>query len=179
VSSGKECILIDPGNDTERHISGIKEIIGDKKLLAIVYTHNHYDHIRGGHKFSVPQYMHEEDIKTMKLFNKKYGVKNITYPEVLPLGSEIAFGDIKAKVIHTPGHSRGGVCLDFGEFLCTGDTLFKEAHGRTDVPYADEKAMFSSLGILSKYPDDTPILPGHGEESTIGEERTWMDILAD
>lgn len=178
VSSGQECILIDPGSDSEKHIAGIQEIIGKKKLLAIVYTHNHYDHIRGGHCFNVPQYMHEEDIKTMKLFNKKYGVKNIVYPEVLALSTEISFGSIKAKVVHTPGHSRGSVCFDFGEFLCTGDTLFHQAHGRTDIPYADEKTIFESLGLLLKYSDNTSILPGHGKESTIGAEKLWMEVLA-
>lgn len=178
VSEGDECILIDPGSDSERHITGIKEIIGGKKLLAIVYTHNHYDHIRGGHKFDVPQYMHEEDIKTMKLFNKKYGITNITYPKISPLENNISFGRIKAKVVHTPGHSRGSICLDFGDFLCTGDTLFKEAHGRTDIPYAEEKTIFKSLGLLLTYPDTTPILPGHGKESTIGAERIWMEVIS-
>lgn len=178
VSAGQECILIDPGSDDEKHITGIKEIIGKKKLLAIIYTHNHYDHIRGGHCFDVPQYMHQEDIKSMKLFNKKFGEKNIIFPKVSALDTKISFGAIKAKVVHTPGHSRGSVCFDFGEFLCTGDTLFHQAHGRTNIPYADEKKIFESISILLSYPDFMPILPGHGKESTIGMERIWMDVLA-
>jgi glyoxylase-like metal-dependent hydrolase (beta-lactamase superfamily II) len=94
-------------------------------------------------------------------------------------GGEIRFGEIRLRVLHTPGHTEGSVCLlasDEG-LLFSGDTLFAGAWGRIDLPGGSAEAMASSIARLTTLEDTLAVLPGHGAVTTIGRERAWMDLV--
>ena len=96
-------------------------------------------------------------------------------------GGEIRFGEIRLRVLHTPGHTEGSVCLlgaDDG-LLFSGDTLFPGGWGRVDFPGGDPEAMVASLARLSTLEDRLRVLPGHGAATTIGRERPWMELVRD
>ena len=94
-------------------------------------------------------------------------------------GDEVEIGETKLKIIETPGHTKDSICIvdEESKSIFTGDTLFKNSIGRTDLPGSDGGEMAKSLKKLMKFPDDFKIYPGHGEESTIGEERQYNHFL--
>ena len=94
-------------------------------------------------------------------------------------GGEIRFGEIRLRVMHTPGHTEGSVCLlapDDG-LLFSGDTLFAGGWGRIDLPGGSAEAMAASIARLTELDDPLAVLPGHGAVTTIGRERAWMDLV--
>jgi glyoxylase-like metal-dependent hydrolase (beta-lactamase superfamily II) len=94
-------------------------------------------------------------------------------------GGLIRFGSLRLRVLHTPGHTEGSVCLyaeDDG-FLFSGDTLFAGGWGRVDLPGGDPGAMVESLGRLNALDDPVRVLPGHGAVTTIGRERPWLELV--
>lgn len=95
-------------------------------------------------------------------------------------GSEIRFGDVRLTVLHTPGHTEGSVCLmaDSERLLFTGDTLFAQGWGRTDLPGGNEVQMVDSLARLAGLADDLRVLPGHGPQSTLEREKAWLADVA-
>jgi glyoxylase-like metal-dependent hydrolase (beta-lactamase superfamily II) len=96
-------------------------------------------------------------------------------------GGEVRFGEIRLRVLHTPGHTEGSVCLlasDEG-LLFSGDTLFAGGWGRVDLPGGDPAAMVESIARLATFEDRTAVLPGHGQATTIGRERAWMELVRD
>ena len=92
----------------------------------------------------------------------------------------IKINGILFKIIHTPGHTKGGICLyeEKQQILFSGDTLFNGTYGRVDLPDSDEKEMKQSLKKLSKLPKDVKVYPGHGRETTIGDELEWIEELS-
>lgn len=171
-----EAIVIDPGDEPER----IKKRLNARglKLKFIVNTHGHADHIGANVALGAPVYIHRLDAefltKPQLNLSAMFGLP-ITLPmpaKLLEEGQKLEAGQISLKVIHTPGHTPGGICLDAGEFIFTGDTLFAQGIGRSDFPYASEEDLLSSIRErLLILPDKTVIYPGHGPCSTIGEER--------
>lgn len=178
IRNNNECILIDPGSDLEIDLKKIKEEIKDLKLLAILCTHNHFDHIGGIHNFDVPAYMHKEDIKTIKeqkIWARLIINKNIIIPkEILPTTEQMKIGNFEFKVIHTPGHSKGSVCFLFNTCIFTGDTLFKGTYGRTDIPHSNKKDIIKSLKLLSSLDENLDVYPGHGSKTKIYYEKEWI-----
>jgi glyoxylase-like metal-dependent hydrolase (beta-lactamase superfamily II) len=177
---GAKAIIIDPG-DQERKI---RQVLDKHKLEPglIINTHGHYDHIGADDKFNVPVYAHKLDVPLLKepllnlsgLFSLPCRVKS----EIIPLGGgeKIVLDDIELKVIHTPGHTRGGITLllekPIDKIAFTGDTLFCQGVGRSDLSGGDEKLLFKSIKEkLFNLPAETKIYPGHGASSTIGEEK--------
>ena len=169
----KEAVVIDAGWDIDKLI----EISNKEKLRIkkIILTHSHYDHVQKvdelASKTDATVYFHGLEYNEIKKTIKNSAIKIIK----LKNNDEIKIKNIKIKVIHTPGHSPGAVCLLVGNKLLTGDTLFVNAIGRTDLAGGDSIKLFESLQKLKKLDDDVEVYPGHdyGEIpfSTIGGEK--------
>jgi glyoxylase-like metal-dependent hydrolase (beta-lactamase superfamily II) len=178
---GLAAAIIDPGQDED----GIREILAKYSLKPglVINTHGHIDHIGCDDRFGVPIYVHQEDLKLLRdpqlnlsgFLMPPYSVDKAAKIEVLKDKDIINFGKLPLEVIHTPGHTPGGICLLLesgkNKILFTGDSLFYRSIGRTDFPGASEKLLVSSLKEkLLKLSGDTIIYPGHGPSSTIGDE---------
>lgn len=175
-TSTSDACLIDPGGEAEK----ISDFIDEKglRLNFIINTHGHGDHIAANSDFRVPIYIHQMD----KDFLTDPG-KNLSgaflFPFVSPAasrilkdGDKIKLGTLSMEVMHTPGHTPGSISIVLDDVVFTGDTLFAGSVGRTDLEYGSEDALFKSIRQkLMPLADDTVIYPGHGPESTIGEER--------
>jgi len=177
----KQAILIDPGDEPER----ILEVLGrhELQLTAIVATHAHFDHVLAAEAIraatGAPFYLHREDIAvldwlpvSMKLF---MGVEGPPPPEVdrqLDDGDELVAGGLKLAVIHTPGHSPGSISLlAQDEAVFSGDTLFADSIGRTDLPGGDYEAIIASIRTRLFGLGDLPVYPGHGPSTSTDREK--------
>ncbi len=169
----KEAAVVDAGWEAGKII----DISKDEKLSIkkIILTHFHYDHTQKtgelAGKMNAEVYCHENDFNEIKNSIKNSSIKIIKLKDT----DEIEVGNLKIKVIHTPGHSPGSICLLAENKLITGDTLFVNAIGRVDLPGGDALKLFESLQKLKKLEDDIGIYPGHdyGDVpfSTIGREK--------
>lgn len=179
-------IIVDPGGDIE----DIVKVIADNNinLKYIVLTHGHGDHIGGvselKDRFNIPLLVHEDDVEMLSdggknlSINMVMGSIELIPDRILKDGETIEFGDLEALVIHTPGHTKGGICLKINDHLITGDTLFKGSIGRTDLLGGDYEALLNSIRTkLLVLPDDTIVLPGHGQQSTIKAEKVSNPFL--
>lgn len=175
-----EAILVDPAAPSN---SLWEEIIAKGlKIAYIINTHGHADHI-GGNDFFVRKSgailgIHADDAEyltnSMKNLSTLAGLQLVSPAAGLILQDNdmIRIGNQKLKVIHTPGHTQGSICLYCAGILFSGDTLFQEDVGRTDLPGgSSEKLQHSIQSILFELPDDTIVLPGHGPATTIGDEK--------
>ena len=179
----RECAVIDPGGDEERILAAIKA--QGLTLTSIIATHGHPDHVCGNRILKEATgaqiVMHEDDAaffarpETEQFFSV-LGLEASPPADVqVKDGDVIRVGDQELQVIHTPGHTPGGICLYHAPDLFTGDTLFVGGLGRTDFPGGSHSQLIGSItGRLLPLPDDTVVWPGHGyggSRSTIGEER--------
>ncbi len=179
-----EAVVIDPGEGEvildliHRHHFNLKYIIN---------THGHIDHTMGNdflrEHTGAPVLIHPQDIPVLTDSEKNLsGWLGITFSssadKLLSEDNLVVLGKITLRVIHTPGHSPGSVCLLSGEMLFTGDTLLDGSVGRTDIPGGDAEQLISSIkNKLLLLPDNTVIYPGHGTVSTIGKERRTNPFL--
>ncbi len=171
--AGKEAAVIDPGWEIDKITD-----IADKenlKINKIILTHSHYDHSQKinelAEKTNAVVYVHELEYGIIKNTIKNDSIKIIKIKD----NGEINVGKTKIKVIHTPGHTPGAICLLADKKLITGDTLFVGAVGRTDLGGGDPIKLFESLQKLKKLDDCVEIYPGHDYDdtthSTIGDEK--------
>ena len=186
------CAIVDPGCGTGSETDSLKDHISSNGLnpVCIMLTHGHFDHVLGVAALSraydgIPVYMHPSDKVTLEnntYFTKVFGVAT---PEPfltvdITEGSVIRVGDMAFEVIETPGHTPGGVCfLERNEkVLISGDTLFAGSIGRTDHPGGDYdalmKGIFEKLMVLD---GDIRVIPGHGPETSIADERMTNPFL--
>jgi glyoxylase-like metal-dependent hydrolase (beta-lactamase superfamily II) len=185
----EEAIIIDPGFDSASEAEKIFMFIEENalKLKFIVNTHGHPDHICGNgivkRKFQTPILVHEKDAFMLgtlgKVIGKFFGV-NSSSPSadtLLKDGDYVKFGKVALKVMHTPGHSPGGISLIGENEVFTGDTLFAGSIGRTDFPQSSESDMKESLKKLAALPENFRVYPGHGPTTTIGEEKRSNPFL--
>ncbi|NQS99964.1 MAG: MBL fold metallo-hydrolase [Candidatus Omnitrophica bacterium] len=175
-------IVVDPGAEPKKIKAKLKDL--GLALKFIINTHGHVDHIGADGEFSVPVYIHRLDANFLKdpnlSLSNLLGLSLRLPDEVLLLenGQRLTAGEISLEVIHTPGHTPGGICLRTSEFCLTGDTLFAGGIGRCDLPYANEETILTSIREkLLTLPDDTIIYPGHGAASTIGQEKSENPFL--
>lgn len=188
-SRGASAVIIDPG-DTD--VQPVIDYIGSHGLQvqAIWATHAHFDHVMGidvlRRTFNIPAYVHAEDIPLWREMHQS--VKQWLGRDVPPLsdpdgtfgeGDGLTCGDLSFHVLHTPGHSPGGVCLLSETVAFTGDTLFAQSVGRTDLPGGNFAVLSTSLKRLLELSDDVTIYPGHMGTSTIGVERKINPFLLD
>ena len=146
----KTCLVIDPGDDYKK----IQGEIGDNKVLGVLITHSHFDHIGALRNFLTK--------RSVKIFKKS----NLEE-------KEYTVGDFKFKCIYTPGHSKDSVTFYFEEDNCMfiGDFIFKESIGRVDLPGGDKKEMDKSIDKILTYKDDIILYPGHYEQTTLNYEK--------
>lgn len=182
----KDGIVVDPGGDVD-DLLGFIERKG-LKIKDIILTHGHGDHIGGviGLKDALNAHVmiHKDDHELLIDGNKNLsatmpiGSVAIEADKLLNDGDVIEFGDLKAEVIHTPGHTKGGISLKINDSIITGDTLFAGSIGRTDLLGGDYETIIKSIkDKLMTYPDDVEVMPGHGGTSTIGRERVTNPFL--
>jgi hydroxyacylglutathione hydrolase len=177
----KEAIIIDPGLDFSSEANPIFDYItaGKLKVKFIVNTHGHEDHVKGDtlfqQKLNVPICIHSLDAPFIENVEKAKFSANVLLEE----GSLIVFGNEILKVMHTPGHTSGSICLIEQKLVFTGDTLFAGGIGRTDFPGGSMRDMRDSLKKLMSLPDSLLVYPGHGETSMIGKEKITNPFLND
>ena len=182
----KEVVVVDPGEEFPLIWEKIQE--GKYKVQGIVLTHGHADHIGAVAELKnmtqAPIYIHPEDkdmLTDPKLNRSIYFGFSITAPpadKLLKEGDILKIGNVSLKVIHTPGHTPGGVCLEYDKILFSGDTLFAGSIGRTDFPGSSFRSLIDSIKKkLLILPNEIEIFPGHGPSSTIGDERVSNPFL--
>jgi hydroxyacylglutathione hydrolase len=174
----KNAIIIDPGFDSPIEAKQLLAYIEKEGLLIkfVVDTHGHDDHIGGNtylkKKYNIPICIHSKDAEALDDTNKT-SPANVLLSE----GDTVGFGEEKLKVIHTPGHTLGSICLLNERVVFTGDTLFAGGIGRTDFVGGSDRDMNLSLGRLQRLPENLIVYPGHGSASTIGAEKSSNPFL--
>ncbi|MBI5102662.1 MAG: MBL fold metallo-hydrolase [Nitrospirae bacterium] len=176
--SSPEAVIIDPGDEHDKIESAVAAL--GLTPVSIVLTHAHYDHICAAgdlrERYNIPILMHEDDRETYRRSKElciSWGLSPSDFPadyQTMKSGDKISAGRLSLEVIHTPGHTPGGVSLYGNRTVFTGDTLFKGAVGRTDLPGGNTARLMESLKKLSALPVETRVLCGHGEETTMGQE---------
>ncbi|MGC8738919.1 MAG: MBL fold metallo-hydrolase [Candidatus Hydrogenedens sp.] len=181
-----EAIVIDPGESNLRLIKDLEKL----KVKAVINTHCHIDHCGGNASIcrttSAPLLMHPESEVVLQTLGQQallFGVPFQASPPpdgYLQEGDEIQVGNLKVKVLYTPGHAPGHISLKGDGFVFVGDVLFQGSIGRTDLPGGDFETLISSIKEkLFLLPDDTVVYPGHGPATTIGEERKYNPFVGE
>jgi len=184
--SNKEGMIIDPGDEAGRILNKVKDLKLDIKF--IVLTHGHIDHIGALKEVKeatgAEVAIHGDDVAHLqdRLVAVAFGLSYPTPPppdRLLKGGESLDIGDLHFEVLHTPGHTPGGICLLGEGVVFSGDTLFNYGIGRTDLPGGNYSQLMNSLQTkLMTLPDNTVVYSGHGAATTIGAERKGNPFLS-
>jgi hydroxyacylglutathione hydrolase len=183
-----EALVVDPGDNVPEILDTVAR--HGLTVKAIVITHGHIDHIGGAEKLrkstGAPVYMNESDREQQDIMHMQAAWLGMRQPERAQIdvlardGDSLALGSAEFRVLHTPGHTQGSISLwiPAEKKVVAGDTLFRDSIGRTDLPGGDTRLMMDSIrGKLLALPDETEVIPGHGENTTIGREREYNYFL--
>jgi hydroxyacylglutathione hydrolase len=188
----REGVIIDPGDEVDELVAAVSK--HGLTIRYILLTHAHLDHITGvaaaRAAFDAPTVLHHDDdflYEAVVQQGQMFGLRVAPQPKVdlhYDGAGPWRFGAFGAWVHHTPGHCPGGVCLAVGRDgeadrqLFVGDTLFAGSIGRTDLPGGDHDTLLRSIReVLFAFPDDTVVYPGHGDPTTIGQEKRTNPFL--
>lgn len=175
LSEGDRCLVIDPGDEAGRVLSFLEK--EGLTLDSILLTHGHFDHVGAVKTLAADTdcrvFLCEEDLALPRTMTAGPLYHTDFYGE----GDNLTLAGMTFEVLHTPGHTPGSVCLRFGKHLFSGDTLFAGSCGRTDFPGSEPAAMVRSLHRLAQLEEDLKVYPGHGESTTIGEEKRYNPYL--
>ena len=172
--------VIDPGEDADRILAEVAK--ADLHIDHIINTHGHFDHVGGNRRLKevtgAELMIHAEDASMLAQLDRMAGAfglsaENSPQPDrLLSDGDRIAVGELRLEVLHTPGHSPGGISLHVDGCVFVGDTLFQGSIGRTDFPGGDFDTLLASIRTkLFALDDATTVYTGHGPETTIGREK--------
>ena len=185
AESNKEAIIIDPGADANKILERVKEL--GLEVKHIVLTHGHVDHVGALKEVKeateAEVAIHADDAASLhgRSLSNMFGLFFPPPPpadRLLKGGDSIDIDDLHFLVLHTPGHTTGGICLLGEGVVFSGDTLFNFGIGRFDMPGGDGNQLMDSIHTkLMVLPDNTVVYPGHGPETTIGTERNWNPFL--
>jgi hydroxyacylglutathione hydrolase len=182
----KEAVVVDPGDDADRILMELAK--SDLKVKYLINTHGHFDHVGANKKMKevtgAQIGIHPDDESMLGELSQSalmFGMSVENSPPadfLLNEGDDVTFGEITLKVIHTPGHSMGGICLYTKGHLFAGDTLFAGSIGRTDLPGGDYDTLISSIkDKLLGLDEDTIVYTGHGPETNIASEKRMNPFL--
>jgi len=185
----REGMVIDPGDDIEDVLALVRK--HNLQVKQIVITHAHIDHVGGAMKLraatGAPILLNQNDYALLKMLDMQAAWIGVATPGKVEIdrsitaGESVSAGSLVATILHTPGHTEGSICLYFPteKKLIAGDTLFAGSIGRTDLPGGDTQKIMRSLhNTVLALPDETVVIPGHGELTTIGDERETNPFLA-
>lgn len=188
----KECIIIDPGCIEKHEEEILHQFISLSKLspAILVNTHAHIDHVLGNNfvfkTYNLKPVLHRNEIKILEaapIIGAEWGIP--VHPSPLPEkflleGDKISFGNSSLDVLFAPGHSPGSICFycKAQSFIVSGDVLFRESIGRTDLPFGSHEILLQSIRKkLFPLPDETVVYSGHGPETTIGHEKQFNPFV--
>lgn len=181
-----EAVVIDPGDEADRILLKLADL--KLKVKYIINTHGHFDHVGANGKMKeatkAELLIHALDAPMLGSLSQAaaaFGLKSENSPppdKTIDDGDVITFGKISLKVIHTPGHSPGGISLHTNGYLFVGDTLFQGSIGRTDLPGGNFNTLISSVqNKLFPLGDSVRVFTGHGPETTIGREKRYNPFV--
>lgn len=182
-----EAVVIDPGDEADKILMTLAE--SNLKVKYIINTHGHFDHVGANKRMKdvtgADILIHPDDapmLGQLTMMATAFGLSAENSPPAdrqIGDGDEISFGDITLKVIHTPGHTPGGVSFYTDKSVFVGDTLFAGSIGRTDLPGGDFNTLIRSIqGRLFSLGDDVRVYCGHGPDTTIGTEKKYNPFVA-
>lgn len=186
-SKTKEVAVVDPADEGSVILDSINK--NEYKVKYIIITHGHFDHIgevefikkETGAKVLIHRIdneLIEDPEKNMSAYGFTLaGAIKATADRLLEDGDEISLGENSFKIIHTPGHTMGSICILYEDSLFSGDTLFKETVGRTDLPNANPSEMQKSIKKLMNLNDNIKVFPGHGDSSKMGHEKMYNPFM--
>ena len=175
LQQGDRCVIVDPGYEPETILAFLQE----NKLTAdaILLTHGHFDHVGGVRRLTAdlecPVYIHESDLSLPPLLT----AGTLYYTDLYAEGDTLSLAGLSIRVLHTPGHTPGSVCLLCDDMMLSGDTLFAGSCGRTDLPGGSWTTIAQSLKRLAKLEGNYRVFPGHAEPTTLDAEKKYNPYM--
>jgi glyoxylase-like metal-dependent hydrolase (beta-lactamase superfamily II) len=175
ADASKTCCVIDPGYEGETILAETERL--GLEVEAVLLTHGHFDHVGAVKQLAVETgcavYLNEKDLALPRMMTAGVLYYTHTYAE----GDVLSLSGLQIRVLETPGHTPGSVCLETEDALFTGDTLFAGSCGRVDFPGSSPKAMRQSLARLNGLERDYAVYPGHGGATTLSGEKKYNPYL--